>query len=395
MAKEDKAFEFGPFRLEVRERRLTRDGHPLPLRGRVFDTLLALLSKHGCLVTKDELMAAVWPDSVVEETNLNHNICVLRRVLGERVTGQKYVETVPRQGYRFVAEVKELEGPGLFNVPNSWSIFQDLPAAREKRAEEPLPPTDSRPLPAIPTSRQELLPAARWFQHRGVAALVAVVVLLVVGYLGTQRPAPVGHRSASRIMLAVLPFENLTGDSGQEYVTAGLSHEIISELGGWNPAKLGVIAHTSSRVYLGTRKPVSEIGRELGVQYIVEGSVRRSGSRFRITVMLIRVADQAHLWAANYDRTIDDVMALQVEVTQLIIREIGSRIAVEPGEGSLIAYPSRLESYHAERNRIPVAYPQVGSSPDATLISQSQPAMPSLAKAAHLPNPWPTAFMLL
>jgi TolB-like protein len=340
-------------------------------------------------------MAAVWPDSVVEETNLNHNICVLRRVLGERVTGQKYVETVPRQGYRFVAEVKELEGPDVFNVPNSWSIFQSLPVAPEKRPEERLPPMDSRPLPAIPISKQELLPAARWFQHRGIPALLAVVALLVAGYVGAQRLGLVGHSSASRIMLAVLPFENLTGDSGQEYVAAGLSHEIISELGGWNPAKLGVIAHTSSRVYLGVRKPVSEIGRELGVQYIVEGSVRRSDSRFRITVMLIRVADQTHLWAANYDTTIDDIMAMQVEVTRLIIREIGSRIAVEPGEGSFIAYPSRLESCHTDRSRTPAEHPQVGSLPDATLIRQSQPARYSLPKAAHLPNTWPAAFTLL
>ena len=177
--------------------------------------------------------------------------------------------------------------------------------------------------------------------------------------------------SSSRTMLAVLPFENLTGDSAQEYVADGLSQEIISELGSWNPTKLGVIARTSSRVYQGLRKPISEIGRELGVDYIVEGSVRRSDGRFRITVMLIRVEDQAHLWAANYDRAIDNVMALQIEVTRIIVREIGSRIAVEPGEGALMVYPAPMEDCRNDSGRIRGENSPTSKPARAGLISQS------------------------
>jgi TolB-like protein/DNA-binding winged helix-turn-helix (wHTH) protein len=339
MANNNKAFEFGPFRLEVRERRLTRDGHPVPLRGGVFDTLYALVSRHGCLVTKDELMAIIWPDSIVEESNLNHNICVLRRALGERVTGQKYVETIPRQGYRFVAEVKELEASAGYTSSHGWGMPRLVPPAIH-------PPSESQSEAETTEIRQSLPRAAGRprYSPQQIVLLLAISVLLIAGYFGVAHRGFRKGPSDSRVMLAVLPFENLTGDSTQDYVSEGLNHEIISQLGRWNSTKLGVISRTSSNTYRGTVKPVSEIGRELGVNYIVEGSMRGNGSHFRITVMLIRVDNQTPLWAANYDRDAGNVIAFQVEVTQAIIREIGSRIAVEPAEGSLRAYPARIET---------------------------------------------------
>lgn len=355
MPKENKAFDFGPFRLEVRERRLTRDGHSVPLRGRVFDTLLALVSRHGSLVTKDELMAAVWPDSVVEESNINHNICVLRRALGEKATSQKYVETVPRQGYRFVAEVKELEVTRAVNLPDSRNTLQSTQAVRAKEPEDSFSLPDLQPSPEIPNGQQTALPAAhwRWLNQRAVFAVVAITAFLAAGYIGVQRAGFRGKSANSRTMLVVLPFENLTGDSTQAYIADGLNQEIISELARWNPKKLGIIARTSSEAYQEKRKSVSEIGRELAVDYIVEGSVRRSENRFRITILLIRAGDQAHLWSENYDRDIGDVMALQVEVTQIIIREIGTRIAVERAEVFRTACPAGLEARRNDKDFIP------------------------------------------
>ena len=343
MAKQSKAFEFGPFRLEVRERRLTRDGHGVPLRGRVFDTLHILVSRHGCLMTKDELMAAVWPDSVVEESNLNHNICVLRRALGEKATGQKYVETVPRQGYRFVADVKELDDTDVPGFPPVWHVESGKEAVREP--EEPAVTSAVRlHSSAAPAGAGQPFPATRtsWYESpRNIVSLVAAVLLLI-GYFGVEELRYVRSASNSRIMLAVLPFENLTGDSGQEYVADGFSHEIISQLGRLNSARLGVIAHTSSRLYHGARKSIGEIGQELRVDYVVEGSIRREADRYRITVMLIRVDDQAHLWAASYDRAAENLTALQVEVARLVISEIGRRISVEPYRDSRLAYPKLL-----------------------------------------------------
>lgn len=349
MANQNKAFEFGPFRLEVRERRLTREGYTVPLRGRVFDTLYALVSRHGCLVTKDELMAAVWPDSVVEETNLNHNICVLRRALGEKATGQKYVETVPRQGYRFVAEVTELDEPRGYPFPHDWEMHEPVPAAMHSQS-------DSQSLSEAPHVRQPLPPAARrlWYRPQRIISSLAISVLLVAGYFGVGQLGFREGSSAPRLMLAVLPFENLTGDSSQQYIADGFSHEIISQLGRWNIAKVGVIARTSANVYQGTLKSIAEIGRELGVDYIVEGSVRRNKDRYRITVMLIRVENQAQLWAASYNRTLDDATNLQIEIARIVVNQIGRRIGVAPAGDYLIGFPQskRTWSHDSENSGI-------------------------------------------
>ena len=346
MAEQNKAFEFGPFRLEVRERRLTRDGHTVPLRGRVFETLYALVKRHGCLVTKDELMAIIWPESVVEETNLNHNICVLRRALGEKVTGQRYIETVPRQGYRFVADVEELDDPEGTHLARTWATPEGIQGPPESFQEQNLSFENPESQASAYGATGRALPGIRadWYQRRGVISALAVAVLLLVGYLGTGQLGHFGNPSASRILLAVLPFENLTGNSEEKYVADGLSHEIISQLVSWNTRRLGVIGRASSRVYQEAQKSIDEIGSELGVDYVVEGSVRRAGSSYRVTVMLIRVDDQAHLWAANYDRPVDvdNVTALQVELAKIISREIGIRINIAPDADSQIAYPPRM-----------------------------------------------------
>lgn len=342
MARQSTRFEFGPFRLEVRERRLTRDGHAIPLRGRVFDTLYALVSRHGCLLTKDELMTAVWPDSVVEETNLNHNICIIRRALGEKATGQKYVETVPKQGYRFVAEVRELHDTVGSDFAGESEFRQGLQNGEEPLGEVTLSLPAPRLSQTVPDGNHRRAIQARstaWYQRRGNIPLLAVVFLALAGYVGSERLGIFHSLPKSRVLLAVLPFDDLTGDSGPTCVADGLDDEIISQLGRWNTARVGVIARTSSQVYQGTRKSIGEIGRELGVRYIVEGSVRRDEHRYRITVMMIRVKDQAQLWAASYDRTLDSVTALQVEIAKLVTSEIGRSIDVEADESSSTGYP--------------------------------------------------------
>jgi len=345
MAKQNRAFEFGPFRLEVRERRLTRQGYTVPLRGRVFDTLYTLVSRHGCLVTKDELMAAVWPDSVVEETNLNHNICVLRRALGEKATGQKYIETVPRQGYRFVAEVKDLDDPDAQAFTHHCKIGNSLPAGPAHLEAVPQPPSDSTCRQESPDGVQYFPSASRrlWHSPQRMLSLLVVSALFVAAYFGVEQVGFRGGPSDSRLMLAVLPFENLTGDSSQKYIADGFSHEITSQLGRWNIARIGVIAHTSARVYQGTHKSIAEIGRELGVDYVVEGSVRRYRGRYRITIMLIHVDNQAHVWAANYSRELDEATAVQIEIARLVVSEIGRSIGVERDGGYLIGFPQSMD----------------------------------------------------
>ncbi|HET9177160.1 MAG TPA: winged helix-turn-helix domain-containing protein [Terriglobia bacterium] len=336
MARKSTLFEFGPFRLNVRERLLTRDGHAIPLRGRVFDTLYVLVRRHGCLLTKDELMAAVWPDSIVEETNLNHNICIIRRALGEKATGQRYVETVPKQGYRFVAEVREVDDPDVSDFPEEPELRRPSQngGGSFPEAAASLPAAQSADAVSGRTSRAAPASGAAWYRLPAKLPLLAVAVLVLAGYFGSEQLGILHRLTNSRILLAVLPFEDLTGDSGQICVADGLDDEIISQLGRWNTARVGVIARTSSEVYQGTRKSIGEIGRELGAHYIVEGSVRRDERNYRITVMLIRVKDQAHLWAASYNRTVDSVTDLQVEIANLVTSEIGRSIEVEADDSS-------------------------------------------------------------
>lgn len=342
MAKQSKAFEFGPFRLDVRERRLTRDGHSVPLRGRVFDTLYTLVSSHGCLVTKDELIAALWPDSVVEESNLNHNICILRCALGEKVTGQKYIETVPRQGYRFVAEVKEVYEPKQATSSHFPDISPNALVTREPQLKATNYPGGLE-FPAIdPGGTGRVLSGSRTLRglHVEVLSYLSVAILLIASYFGVKHVSPDGAPSRSRVMLAVLPFENLTGDSTQDYVAEGLHHELISQLSRRSTCSVGVIARTSATAYRGTRKSVGEIGHELRVNYVVEGSVRLDDGSYRITVILVRVQDQAHLWAANYERAGYSITALQVEIAEIISREIHSRIQNEPDADPNRDFPS-------------------------------------------------------
>jgi TolB-like protein/Tfp pilus assembly protein PilF len=137
------------------------------------------------------------------------------------------------------------------------------------------------------------------------------------------------------VVLAVLPFENLSGDVAQEYFSDGLTDEMITQLGRLNPAQLGVIARTSAMRYKQTAKTVSEIGRELSVSCVVEGTVRRAGSRVRVTAKLVQVADQTQVWSESYDRAFDDVLGLQSEIAQAIAREI--KIQLTPAAAKRLA----------------------------------------------------------
>ena len=346
MSNETRAFEFDRFRLEIGERRLTRDGHPVRLRGKVFETLCVLICNHGRLVTKDELVASVWPDIVVEESNLNHNICILRRALGEKASGQKYIETVPRQGYRFVAEVNELQLPGDSRAALSWEApGHQVPS---EGWGPQLAPTHIEAEPAtnrsIPESKLFLAVRSRRFYIRAFIGLFLFLGMLTIFTIGVQRFKYPNRSAPTRTLVAVLPFENLTGGPSETQISEGFSQEIISQLGRWDPMRMGVIGRTSSKNYYGSRKSITEIGRELSVDHVIEGSVRRDGNHVRVTVMLVRVSDQAHLWAGNYDGDVGNMLNMQVEIAKEIVREIGNRIAATYEETSRRSEPFELKT---------------------------------------------------
>jgi TolB-like protein/DNA-binding winged helix-turn-helix (wHTH) protein/Tfp pilus assembly protein PilF len=322
-------YEFGRFRLDARGRLLFREGRIVPLPPKVADLLLLLVEKAGRVVEKDELLQRIWPDTFVEEGSLTRTISILRRALGDGSEGGEFITTIPKRGYRFVAAVRQI---------------QDVSAAPVTGNEESLPPQVSAPQASpMPVSTRPL-------GRRRAAAMVVVTLtagLLLTAYLARQRFWPQPSSSGRRIMLAVLPVQNLTGDSEQEFVSDGLTEEMITQLGSLNAERLGVIARTSSMTYKGSRKRIDQIGRELGVDYILEGSLRWTGDHLRITAQLIRVRDQSHVWAHEYDPVPGNIVKVQDEVAQAIADAIQIKLTPQQQARMANARPINPEAYQA------------------------------------------------
>src|ERR1700678_2119213 len=293
-------YRFGEFSLDPQARVLKRGAEVVPLTRKAFDALFLLIQNAGRTVTKDELLEAVWPGTYVEESNLTQTIFMVRKALDE-TTDRRYILTVQGQGYQFLAPVTEVAGDGT-----------------EKEAIV---------VPAITSDEQEIRSHSglRSFSGRKSAAmaLAAVGFVLIAGFsIWLWRSRKELADPPRRIMLAVLPFQNLTGDAAQEYVSDGLTEEMLTQLGNLNPQRLGVIARTSVMHYKDAHAPLDQIGRELNVQYVLEGSVRREAERVRITAQLIQVKDQTHVWARQYDRELKDLLPLEGEVAHEIAQEI-------------------------------------------------------------------------
>jgi TolB-like protein/DNA-binding winged helix-turn-helix (wHTH) protein/Tfp pilus assembly protein PilF len=314
-------YEFGPFRLDLKQRLLLRDDKPIPLQPKAFETLLVLVRNSEKVVLKDELLNAVWTDTFVEESNLTQNIFVLRKALGEE-DGRRYIVTVPGRGYRFaekVLTIPEQEKP----APGSTLIAHVAPNGAGGAA---LPLRESR---------------FRWLVG------LALMVLAFVGFLTWRHFHPKNPPAPGKVMLAVLPFQNLTGDPEQEYFADGLTEEMIMQLGRLRPEQLGVIARTSVMGYKHSDKRLDQIGRELSVQYVLEGSFRRAGDHLRITAQLIQVKDQTHLWAQDYDRRPEDVVTVQDDVAVDVAREIKIRLTPRQQTDLARARPLDPDAYEA------------------------------------------------
>jgi TolB-like protein/DNA-binding winged helix-turn-helix (wHTH) protein/Tfp pilus assembly protein PilF len=298
-------FDFGRFRLDPAEQLLLADGQLISLTPKAFETLLALVENNGHILEKDELLKRVWPDTFVEEGTLVQNISTLRKVLGMAADGRAFIETIPRRGYRFIGAVQEVDA--------------------QQAAGRRLPPTSSVGSPRTRISY-------------GWIAALALAPLLVILFLARERIWPPSNVAQPKIMLAVLPFVNLTADPQQEYFINGLTEEMITQLGNLEPDHLGVIARTSAMQYADGRKDARQIGRELGVDYLIEGSVRREGDRVRITAQLIQIKDQTHLWAKEYDRSLRDLLDLQSDVANAVASEI--QLKLTPEQTVRLANPS-------------------------------------------------------
>jgi len=317
----------GDFELNVRTGELFPGGSApaaagsakILLREQPFQILRILVERHGDIVTRQEIRQILWPNDTVVEFDRSINVAMasLRKALADDADHPTYIETLARRGYRLIAPVER--------QPSSPA---DAPAS-----------TDGK------ISEHES--GVRKYSRKAAVLVASAVVLATVGYVSWRRLNDATPQSANRIMLAVLPFENLTGDPTKEYLADGLTEQTISQLARLNPNDLGVIARTSVMGYKHGDQRLDQIGKDLSVQYVLENSLRQGPGLLRITSQLIRVKDQTHLWAHDYDYRAQDVLTVEDELAKAVAKEIQVRLPVRQQGELAQPQPVNPEAFQA------------------------------------------------
>jgi TolB-like protein/DNA-binding winged helix-turn-helix (wHTH) protein/Flp pilus assembly protein TadD len=298
---------FDGFELDVRAGELRKHGIKVRLRGQPLQVLEILLERAGDVVTREELQARIWTaDTFVDfDHSLHNSIARIREALGDSADTPRYIETLPRRGYRFIGTVDNF--PALRLVPE---------------------PGDENGvgLAVVVATPAESTPAR---STRAISNPHLVILLSVLGVLGLAGWAVWHHFSATNVppirSIAVLPLENFSGDPSQEYFVDGMTDELITDLA--QIGALRVTSRTSVMRYKGTKKSLPEIARELNVDGIIEGSVTRSGQRVRITAQLLQGSTDKHIWAKTYDRDLGDVLKLQAELAEAIAQQVRAQLS--------------------------------------------------------------------
>jgi TolB-like protein/DNA-binding winged helix-turn-helix (wHTH) protein len=304
------AFEFGAFRFDPAERVLYRGPERVPLSPKVADTLFVLLTHHGRVVEKNELIQLVWPDTFVEEGGLTRNISALRKALGDDAEGSRHIETIPKRGYRFVAPIRKSP-----TEPETAGGVVGKGAALRR-------------------------PGVRF----AIAAILVAAALLLVaaGYLVSFMTRH-DHAAPRVKSIAVLPLKNISGDAAQDYFAEGMTEVIATEL---SKTGLPVIAPASVRS-LRPGAPLEEVGKQLKVEAVIQGTVLQSGDRVRINAQLVDIGTGRLLWADTYQRDLRDVLRLQAEVAGAIARQTSSEAATGERAGPTRLQPVVPDAYQA------------------------------------------------
>ena len=303
-------YDFGPFRIDVMKRRFLRDGEVIRLTPKAFDLLLVLVEESGRTIEKDELLDRVWPGTAVEENNLNQNITALRKSLGDSRQDSQYIATIPGIGYRFVAEVRKVE--------------EDFTQRRKGATEDA-------------KEAQNAVRPSRVFRY--ALPIIIPLILAALAYALYRRESP--RPAMSSIM--VLPLENISGNSSEEYFADGMTDALIGDLA--KIKGLHVISRTSSMHYKGTKKSLPDIAREINVDAIVEGTVQRSGDRVVVRTQLIHAPTDRHLWVGDYTRDVRDVLDLQSEIARAVAQEVRIQMTADEQARFASRRPVRPKAY--------------------------------------------------
>jgi TolB-like protein/DNA-binding winged helix-turn-helix (wHTH) protein/Tfp pilus assembly protein PilF len=305
---------FGEFEVDLESGQLRKQGVRIKLQEQPFQALLALIERSGEVLTREELQKRLWPaDTVVDfDRGLNKAINRVREALGDDADHPRFIETLPQRGYRFLARVEAAPLESSHSDPLSVS-------------------------PSLDTNRDRVPPT---IQRRGLLAMAGGLGSVALLYIGYRVLSPIRRPIES---IAVLPLENLSRDSAQEYFSEGMTDELIGEIA--RIGSLRVISRTSVMKYKNAHKSLPEIARELNVDAIVEGTVVQTGGRVRITAQLIRARDDRHLWAEEYVRNLTDVLELQGEVARTIADQIHIKVTPQEQKGLTRARSVHPEAY--------------------------------------------------
>jgi TolB-like protein/DNA-binding winged helix-turn-helix (wHTH) protein/Flp pilus assembly protein TadD len=334
---------FGAFELDLSTGELRSIEAPDPnnkaiLREQVFQVLRMLVEREGKIVTREEIKGRLWADDTVVDFDhsINATIKSLRRALVDSADSPRYIETLARRGYRLMLPIQYLE-----STPET-AVERD----RERPVQSVAEMSENTARVQEKVQRQM---KPHWW--KAAVVLASVVILVGAGYMSWRhfRSTP----PSRKIMLAVLPFENLTGDPNKEYLADGLTEETISQLGRLSPEQLGVIARTSVMGYKHKDEHLDQIGRDLSVQYVLENSLRERGDHLRLTAQLIQVKDQTQLWSQDYDYPAKDILKVEDDVAKAVAHEIRVRLTsqqqaqlAQSHTANPEAFDAYLQGYH-------------------------------------------------
>jgi len=324
---------FDRFEVDLRSGELLKNDRRLRLQAQPFQLLALLLERPGEVVTREEICRALWQaDTFVDfDHSLGTAINKIREALGDSADHPRFVETLPRRGYRFIGKIEASSEPPP-SQPGPASSDAIVSLGVESVADR----IEAGSRPAAQKSRRS--PRQKFLL---VLTASLAVLLSALVFFRRSEDSRATIPPASITSIAVLPLENLSGDKAQEYVADGMTDELITQLA--RSKGLRVISRTSVMQYKGVHRPLPDIARELGVDGILEGSVLNAGGRMRVTVQLVHAASDTHVWAQSYIRDSSDMLRLQQELAENVAKEVNSTAL--PGKSERLISPEAHDAY--------------------------------------------------
>jgi DNA-binding winged helix-turn-helix (wHTH) protein/TolB-like protein/Tfp pilus assembly protein PilF len=341
------SYEFGPFQLSTAEHLLRRDGDVVPLTPRVIDVLALLVERNGHLLEREELLSSVWSDSFVEEANLTVSISALRKALGQQSDGHQYIETVPKRGYRFVADVTVVAAEEEELLLRERTRAKVIVEREEEREEDNDHAENSTEIEADATAQAKAAVNSRRRRQALIVGVAAIVVMTAAASWWKTTKTRQAEANAQIRSIAVLPFTQLGEAEKDELVGFGMADVLITRIGGMN--RISVRPTNAVFKYIGAAPDIESVGRELKVDAVVEGSIQRIGERTRVTVRLVRARDGELLWAKTFDGSIKDLFELQDQMSKGVAVALALNPADEQKSLLTKRYTKSTEAYHAYR----------------------------------------------